>query len=366
MLPHLSDIFIQSILITFLVIMLMMFIEFVNVRSQGKMIQVLRQYTRFQIIFSALLGLIPGCVGIFVVASLYSHGLLMFGALLAATISTFGDEAFLYFSTKPAQALCLSAILFIIGIVAGFVANLFAKTSNTIINLPTEHIEIHQCDVDNHKHKNHHEHSNKHLLFVRWGILGLIFIFSLGIAFGWIGEDHSFAEMFSLHEHFVLPEHHHDGLSGENIVFILIAVSTFILILLSDDHFLEEHLINHVIKKHFFKIFVWIFGILCLLAIVRHYINTDVLFQYKYSNYILLFVALLIGFIPESGPHLIVFFMFLEGLVPFSTLLANSIMQEGHGGLPLLAEKPQKYLFIKLIKFAIALFVGLSGIWIGY
>lgn len=366
MFQHLSDIFIQSILITFLVIMLMMFIEFVNVRSQGKMIQVLRQYPRFQIIFSALLGLIPGCVGIFAVASLYSHGLLSFGALLAATITTFGDEAFLYFSTRPAQTLCLSALLLIIGIAAGFVTNLFSKKSKTIIHLPLEHIEIHQCDVDNHKHNKHHKHSGKHLLFVRWGISVLIVIFSLGIAFGWIGEDHSFAEMFSLQEHFSLPEHHHEGLSGENIVFILIAAATFFLILFSDAHFLEEHLINHVIKKHFLKIFVWIFGILFLLAVVKHYINTDILFQYKYSNYILLFIALLIGFIPESGPHLIVFFMFLEGLVPFSTLIANSIMQEGHGGLPLLAEKPQKYLLIKLIKFAIALIVGLCGIWIGF
>ncbi len=198
-------------------------------------------------------------------------------------------------------------------------------------------------------------------------MLMLIVVFALGIVFGWIGEDHSFAEMFALQEHAAFAvHHHHEGLSGENIVFLLIAVATFFLVLFSDAHFLEEHLFNHVIKKHFLKILIWIFGVLLLLDILRHYVNMDVLFQYKYGNYILLGFALLIGFVPESGPHLIIFFMFLEGLVPFSTLVANSIMQEGHGGLPLLAEKPKQYLLVKLIKLLIALLIGLLGLWIGW
>lgn len=56
----------------------------------------------------------------------------------------------------------------------------------------------------------------------------------------------------------------------------------------------------------------------------------------------------------------------MQGLIPFSALLANSILQEGHAGLPLIAESPKSFISIKIIKFIIALAVGLSGFLIGF
>ena len=78
----------------------MILIEYVNVKTSGKWILLVKQKHWLQIFLAAFLGWIPGCVGMFAVVSLYTHRLVTFGALLAASIATFGDEAFLMFSLK--------------------------------------------------------------------------------------------------------------------------------------------------------------------------------------------------------------------------------------------------------------------------
>jgi len=45
--------------------------------------------------------------------------------------------------------------------------------------------------------------------------------------------------------------------------------------------------------------------------------------------------------------------------------LANSIVQDGHGSLPLLAESRRGFFIIKAINLAVGLFVGLIGLAFG-
>ena len=66
----LTDILRNSILITGLVVVMMMMIESLNIESKGIFFKGLRK-TRFgQVIFGALLGSIPGCMGGFATVSL--------------------------------------------------------------------------------------------------------------------------------------------------------------------------------------------------------------------------------------------------------------------------------------------------------
>jgi len=76
--------------------------------------------------------------------------------------------------------------------------------------------------------------------------------------------------------------------------------------------------------------------------------------------------AVLIGIIPESGPHLIFISLFLSGAIPFSVLLANSITQDGHSTLPLLAESKKGFLAVKSINVLIGLLFGVAGILLGF
>lgn len=77
-------------------------------------------------------------------------------------------------------------------------------------------------------------------------------------------------------------------------------------------------------------------------------------------------LGVLIGIIPESGPHLIFVMMFAEGLIPFSVLLASSISQDGHGLLPLLSYTVRDTMLIKVFNIGAALLVGYIAYWLGW
>jgi Putative, 10TM heavy-metal exporter len=150
-------------------------------------------------------------------------------------------------------------------------------------------------------------------------------------------------------------------LDWEQIIFLLfMALGIFIIVTVSE-HFLEDHLWKHLVKKHFLRIFLWTFGALLFIKIFNTYLHWETWIQ---SNQLLiLLLALIIGVIPESGPHLIFVTLFMSGIIPFSTLLASAIVQDGHGSLPLLAESKKSFLLAKGINIFIGLIVGLAGLY---
>lgn len=106
-------------LITSLVMVMMIMIEYVNVASAGRWFGRLQGSPFRQILAGSVLGLIPGCIGGFAAVSLYSHGIISLGALVAAMISSSGDESFVMLAMIPKQAVILFAVLFVLGIACG-------------------------------------------------------------------------------------------------------------------------------------------------------------------------------------------------------------------------------------------------------
>ena len=104
------------------------------------------------------------------------------------------------------------------------------------------------------------------------------------------------------------------------------------------------------------KLIIRMLGALLLIEAGMHYFDLESIV--KGNIPILILLAVLIGLIPESGPHLIFVTMFASGLVPFSVLLASSISQDGHCALPLLAENKTGFLKAKLINCAVAAVAG--------
>jgi len=139
---------------------------------------------------------------------------------------------------------------------------------------------------------------------------------------------------------------------------LAIAFSLFIVISVPE-HFLKEHLWDHVVKIHIPKIFAWTLGTLLAIHFLMHFI--DIQSWLTDNMLIMLLLATLIGIIPESGPHLIFVTLYAGGMIPFSILLASSIAQDGHGSLPLLAESKRGFLYVKSVNMLVALVVGLMG-----
>lgn len=128
-------------------------------------------------------------------------------------------------------------------------------------------------------------------------------------------------------------------------------------------HFLKEHVYDHVIKKHMPKLFLWLF--FTMLAIELLMLRFDLGSIPPKNMLFLILLAALVGMLPSSGPHLIFFLLFAKGLIPFSVLLVNSIVQDGHGLLPLLSYSVKDTIYVKVFNVAFGFVVGLMLILIG-
>jgi hypothetical protein len=353
------DVIRQTVMITSLVLIMMLVIEYFNVISHGSLGKNMNQSKFKQVLIASLLGLIPGCIGGFAAVSMFTHNLLNFGALVANMIASLGDESFVILSMSPYTALILNASVFIIALVAGMLINLFIKSPLVIVK-SANHMVIHTHEMEE-KPFTFESLKNTicNLSFQRAILIIGLLMFLLGIFTGQFG--HGF-EMGGHHD--TATGHNHEGMGIETILFAALAFFTLYILLRVDEHFLEDHLWKHIIKKHFLRIFFWTVGALALISLLLNYVDIE---PWLHNNQlIILAIALLIGIIPESGPHLLFVTLYFSGQIPFSILLANSIVQDGHSAIPLLAESKRSFILVKCINTAIGLVFGLAGYWMGW
>jgi hypothetical protein len=370
------DILRNSILITGLVVVMMMMIESLNIESKGMIFKGLRKTKVGQVVIGALLGSIPGCMGGFATVSLYTHRMFSFGALIAMMIASSGDEAFIMLAMIPQKALVLFAILFVIAIITGILVDLAGKRFN--FGLKTE------CKDGYAVHENHQEDESqkgtlkRHFGWKRISMLIGLALFIAALAGGQLGHDHSAhaasAEAHSECHHGCAHDHAHNhtdtghhtfNLLDEqwmNVIFAGLSILVLVVLISASDHFVEEHLWEHIVKKHLPVIFAWTFGVLLVLGIGLQYVQID--HWISNNTALMILLATLIGIIPESGPHMIFVTLFAAGVVPFPVLLASSISQDGHASIPLLAENRRSFLWAKIINCAVALTAGYAAMFI--
>ncbi|MEJ2198180.1 MAG: putative manganese transporter [Desulfuromonadales bacterium] len=299
----------HALMITGFVFVMMLVIEYLNVLSRGVWQETLRGGRWRQYLLAAALGVSPGCLGAFAVVSLYMHRTVTPGAVVAAMIATSGDESFVMLAMPPNTAGMIFFILFLV--------ECFPR--GQILS------QLRSCSLS------------------RGVLLLATILFTLGLITGEIGpEEWNWVRWTLL-------------LSTMVGLFIVATVP---------DHFLESHLWEHVVKTHIPRILAWTFGALLVMHLLLETFQlTDWLQEH---SLLLLLSACLLGLIPESGPHLVFLTLYIEGALPFSVLLASSIVQDGHGMLPLLADSRRDFLRVKLINFAVGLLIGLVGIVLGW
>ncbi len=139
--------FLETIKIILIVALLMIIVEFLELKFEDKIREKITGRSVNQLIIASLLGSIPGCVDAFFIVSLYVHGLVGFGALAAVMLSTAGDDAFAMLAMFPETALLIFAISVILGIVGGFFADKIVKAIKLKTCQPCE-IEIHEEELD--------------------------------------------------------------------------------------------------------------------------------------------------------------------------------------------------------------------------
>ena len=406
----------NAVLITGLVLIMMLMIEYCNIGSHGSLFARLKSSGINQVLIGTLLGLVPGCIGGFAAVSLFTHKLLSFGALTAMMIASSGDEAFVMLATMPLKALLLFAILGALAIVTGLVCDRYLFKEQNFAFCPDGY-EIHKehdSSIASPFRLSSYKDALRRPSRERLLLLAGIALFVVALLSGFAGHDHAghdhaghdhavhqeaaLHQEVALHEEAMLHQEaahnhtlheeaaHNHALHGDathqeslqeiieerhlstftlhlldeewmNCLFAIMSIVTLLFTATAKEHFIKEHLWHHVIKRHLLSIFLWTLGGLAVCQIGVQYLNIE---EWVSSNMIfVILLAVAVGIIPESGPHLVFVTLYLNGIVPFSVLLANSISQDGHTALPLLASSRKTFLKAKAVNIIIGAVVGI-------
>ena len=267
---------------------------------------------RFEIPICSFLGAIPGCGGAIMVMSLFTRGVVSFGAVLAALISTMGDAAFLLIAVKPEAALIILPVTFIVGIISGYIAQPFTK------NFLKEKINKSFSINDLPKNKT----SNKFyklwfLILIPGLILGLINAFNIDVNLEIFGMDVVLFFSFSA---------------------ALFCVLLWVLNPLTDIQMasIHENSYRRVVDTTCF-VTVWVIISFVLYELINLSTNGAIFESLILFGPFLPLIAILIGFIPGCGPQIMITSMYVSGQIPMSAQIGNSISNDGDALFPAIA-----------------------------
>ena len=353
---------------------MMLVIEYLNVLTRGNWDRVIAKWGIGQSALCSFLGATPGCLGAYAVGSFYIHRVVGIGALTAAMVATCGDEAFVMLALFPKTAMIIFAALFAGGILTGIAVD-FLVTKREPAPIPrhperdSAHPEDPRCTPFSTRE-----------FFSQWrncspqrGWLTLFLaLFIGGILSGTIGHNHQPLEKAAapstaieqhVHEadcaHPKSEDGHGEPWDWVRVTLLALGLIALTIVATVPDHFLDQHLWNHLVKIHGWRILLWTLAAMA----VTHVLTNSVDITHLVANHKLpiLLTACLVGVLPASGPHLIFTTLYAEQAIPLSVLVANCIIQDGHGLIPTLAHSRRAFLGIKAFKFAIGLGVGLIG-----
>lgn len=340
----------SSVLVTGLVVVMMMLIECINIDSQGSLLGGLKRSRFTQVLFSALLGIIPGCMGGFASVSLYTHGVISFGALVAMMIASSGDEAFMMLALIPRQAVWISLVLLALAVVTGILVDSFIhpKTPRKVCEAQ---YSIHEEDVAAQEDHHASHGSGRHLSWQRALMFLGVVAFIAALLSGLLEHEHG--------------EGGHEGfnLLNEDWMYWMFGALSLIVIgvlLWGSDHFVKEHFWHHIVVRHLPSVFFWTFGVLLLVGVLLQFV--DISSWISENTALMILLAAAVGIIPESGPHLIFVTLYASGIVPLPVLLASCISQDGHASLPLIAESKRTFLLAKSLNVILAVAVGFAAL----
>ena len=287
----------------------------------------LRQRTRLQIPIAALLGMSPGCAGAIVVTAAYSSGNVSLGALVAALTGTMGDAAFLLIATKPVAAAVLLPVSLVAGIITGLVVDRFHKKHiagrTTVSCDPRTRIgPVRRRDW----------------LFLALAVPG----FGLGLLDAFqvqLGVQASFWALVWT-------------LAGMAVLLLVWLVSPMGAVSNPED----PPLVRVVEETSF--ITVWVLGAYLAYGYVEAFSGLDIGAMFATVAVLMPLIGTLIGFIPGCGPQILVATLYINGLVPFSALVANSISNDGDALFPAIALNPRAALIATVYTSFPAVVVG--------
>lgn len=315
----------------------------------------LNNHPKWQVPIAAFLGMLPGCGGAIVVVTQFVHGKISFGALVAVLISTMGDASFLLIASEPQTAILVLSVSTLSAIIAGYLLDKFhgpdfmkPEPNNETADAPS-HCRVEKGVVPG---------------FLNWSwrlllLPGLI----LGIMSAFLVDTDAFFGPWAEYQPTTWI-----GFIGAIVCLLLWlyqppgyswAVNT------SDKNSTGSRLLDMVANETSFVTAWVITGFLCFELLVYFTgLNLEGLFENL--GFMVILLAVLVGFIPGCGPQIITTTLYLQGVVPLSAQLANAISNDGDALFPALALAPKASFYATLYSAVPAVIVGYLAFGMGH
>lgn len=313
------------------------------------------KHPMYQITVAAVLGALPGCGGAIVVVSQYAAGRMGFAALVAVLVSTMGDAAFLLLAKAPVVGLMVVITGLVVGILSGLVVH-YLHEPDYLKKSPTPQSEKTCQPLPNYAPQT---------CWLWCGILlaaiPLTFLSAFQAdspvfqGFGYhldstviLGVSGALLCLFMWS---TLPlKYAYRGLVAEDQVALNRATETA-------DNQPQTTIVSRVIHDTNF-IMVWVIMAFLIFELLVHYTGLDIARLFDSAIWVAPLIGVIVGFLPGCGPQIIIASLYLQGIAPLSTLLANAISNDGDALFPAIALAPKAALMATLYSAIPAILVG--------
>lgn len=336
------------ILVGTFVAVTLFFFNYIDLKTNGKLLEVMEKSPKYQIIFGTFLGLTPGCGGAIMVVPLFLSKKVSFGTLVATFIATMGDAAFVLLVDKPKIYLYVLIISAVTAVITGLIIDYFNIGKNLNIKKDNKkEREIDDYKKDNIKAKIFIEKIGPKifllLIFLGFplGILDLMqtdfeknIILKLLFSMGYLG---SFFSIF----YTIIDKKFTKKQCGKQCKSSI------------------KNSLIHITKETTFVI-TWVFVAFYLYNLTIYFLGGEEILKNLLLNngFLIVISAILIGLIPGCGPQILLATLYTTGVIPFSALIANAICNDGDALFPLLALNKKASFFVTIYNVIPALLVG--------
>jgi hypothetical protein len=367
---------------TWVAVMLLVF-GWLEVRTAGGIVRGMRRFRRWQPVFGAILGVIPGCGGAIFMMPLFVNGTVTFGTVVATLLATMGDSSWVIFSRLPGHALVIHGISFTVGIGAGYLVDALGVGKNLLKGREAEAMAViteqaqrgEVCLLPGFEHTEPAGmeaalHSRTHIrpksLFYRithgffWPVWGL---FLVGFVFTFLTQMLQIPAE-SIDGWFGFPLFEVLGIAGAVVSLAWMILSKKFI---RDDTHEEseekaqnfrEMLIHNAEDTAF--VVVWVAAAYFVFYAFDAWSGVDFTALVRAAGPLAVIGGAVIGLIPGCGPQIVVTTLFIQGVVPFSVLIANVLSQDGDALFPLLSLHKKSALAATLVTTVPAIVVGLG------
>lgn len=389
--------------VTVFVGVVLLFFGYIDYKNQGAFIKAITKAKKYQPVIGSLLGIIPGCGGSILVMPLYVRGTVTFGTVIATTIATTGDSAFVTLTQAPRDFAVIVPVCFAVGTIAGYIVDYYKigdwvkkrSEKTTIADLEKKHEEAEAlldelycahptgCRSRDLIHIGHEEGDEidmalHHRVPLDTGRLGykvthgLYMVFWVTIALGFVLGVLKLMQV----DINCIPGFPNAGIiiGGLGILITLLYMLCSDRIMHAQTHEDVEHKLFslketfiHNAKETAF-VGTWVFLAYLAYELGVHFAGGEqiIVKVMTSSGLTSVLIGVLVGMIPGCGPQVLFVSLYLRGMFPFSALLANAISQDGDALFPLIAMDRTSAFWSTVINSIAAAAVGIAVYLIGF